>query len=195
MNYQNLEQLNTKLFFTPKDTATILNIKYFSAKVLCSRYTKQGIFVRLKKNFYILANKLNSLSKEELFQISNILQTPSYISLMTALSYYEITTQVQNNFIESISIKRSINFSIKNLFFNFSKINKKLYFDFNKKNNFFIATKEKAFIDAIYLYSFGKYKIDFDSLDLNKLDKEKITGIIKIYPQKTRSIIKKLCKI
>ena len=84
---------------------------------------------------------------------------------------------------------------LKNLYFNFSKINKNLYFDFIKKNDFFIATKEKAFVDAIYLYSFGKYKIDFFSLDLTKLDSKKLIEIMKLYPEKTRSIIKKLCKI
>ena len=60
-------------------------------------------------------------SQEDFFKISNILQVPSYISLMTALSYYEITTQVQREVIESVCVKRTLKKTIENTEFNFSK--------------------------------------------------------------------------
>ena len=42
----------------------------------------------------------------------------------------------------------------------------------------FIAIKEKALVDAMYLYSFGKYKIDFSALNLKVFDKRKLKEIL-----------------
>jgi hypothetical protein len=44
--------------------------------------------------------------------------------------------------------------------FKYSKIKKEFYFSFVKKDNFFIATPEKALVDALYFMVKGKYKLD-----------------------------------
>jgi len=195
MDYMRLRILNKRLYFKTEDLANVLGVKKSSSKVICNRYVKKGIILRLKKDFYILREKWDNLRIEEFFRLANFLQVPSYISFMTALSFYEITTQVQRNFFESASLKRSRTFKIEDTLFNFYKLKNEYYFGFDKVNNVFIATKEKAFVDSIYLYSFGKYKIDLASLDLAKLNKNRIKKILNIYPQKTREAIKKLCKI
>lgn len=83
----------------------------------------------------------------------------------------------------------------KEAVFNYVKVQARYYGDFVKTDGIFIATKEKAFVDAAYLYSFGKYKFDVDSLDMKKLDIKKLRSIIKIYPQKTKETVKRLCWI
>jgi predicted transcriptional regulator of viral defense system len=123
-----------------------------------------------------------------------MLQVPSYVSFMTALWVYGITTQVPRSFFESASLKRSRKFDIKGVVFNYYKLKKELYFEFTRRDNIFIATKEKAFLDTIYLYSFGKYKADLSSLDAGKLDKNKLRLLLKAFPRKTRLIAEKLCK-
>jgi len=195
MRYFDLEKLKNKLFFTVEDVAENFNIKIASSRVLCYRYVKKGIFIRLKKDFYILAYKWENLSWEDFFILSNYLQVPSYISFMTALSFYEVSTQIQRNFFESASLKRSLSFNVKGAIFNFYKLKRDYYFDFFKKENFFIATKEKAFVDSVYLYSLGRYKLDFSSLDLDKLDKKRIKNILRKFPQRTKDIVKEICKI
>ena len=190
-----LDKLENKLFFSVSELADILGIKEDSARVFASRYVKKGIFVRLKRDFYVLKQNLNMYNKEQLFKIANFLQVPSYISFMTALGYYGITTQVQRNFFESAALRRSISFEPAGLIFNYYRIKKVLYFDFIRVNDFFISTKEKAFVDAVYLWSFGKYTIDFDSLDLDKLDKERLNSVIQPYPEKTKRMVRKLCSI
>lgn len=194
MDYRQLQKLREKLYFTAQDVAGIAGIDSASSLVLCTRYTKKGIFVRLKKNFYVLEQVWENFSREDFFRISNFLQVPSYISFGTALSRYGVTTQLQQDFFESACLKRSRKFDIKGVAFNFYKLKKEYYFGFVRENNIFIATKEKAFVDSAYLYSFGKYKIDFSAIDLGKLDRGKIREIIKVFPGKTKSIIKKLCK-
>ena len=194
MNYSILQRLSGKLYFSVEDLVDILGIKPESAWVLCSRYARNGAFIRVKNNFYILAKDWEKFAREDFLRVSNFLQVPSYISFMTALSFYEITTQVPRDFFECASLKRSVKFDVRGVAFNFYKLKKEYYSGFVKKEQLFIATKEKAFIDSVYLYSFGKYKLDFNSLDLDKLDKENIKKVLKIYPEKTKAIAEKLCK-
>jgi len=194
MKYLNIRELKEKIYFTTNEIAEYLGIKKESARVLCSRYSKKGLIIRLKRDLYILREKWETLSIEEYFNIANMLQVPSYISLMTGLYYHQITTQVQRRFYESISLKRSIYFSIEQTEFHYHKINRKFYFGFFKKDKIFIAEKEKAFVDTLYLTSLGKYKFDVSSVDLRKLKKNKIEKILKIYPEKTNKIFIKIWK-
>ena len=193
--YKTLLKLREKRFFTVSDVAEVLKIKPESAWTLCSRYLKEGIFVRLKKNVYVLEQSWQGWGRDDFLKISNFLQVPSYVSFMTALSYYGLTTQVQRDFFENASLRRSRRFEVKGVVFNFYKLKKEFYFDFVKKGAIFIASKEKAFLDVAYLYSFGKYRIDFDSLSLDKLDKKRIKKIMKVFPEKTKAIVRKLCRI
>jgi len=195
MNYQKLRELNNKLYFTVNDVAKILNINVRSASVLCTRYIQKDLFIRIKYNFYILKEKWERISLKELFKIANYLQVPSYISFMTALSYYEITTQIQRDFIECACLRRTKTFTAQNMTFNYYKLKKECYSGFQNINGIFIAEKEKAFLDSLYLYSLGKYSFDISSLDLDKLNSNKIKTFLKNYPHKTEEVYKKLCRI
>ena len=195
MRYSELNKLRKKLFFTSFDLRDILGITLASAQVLCSRYVKKGFFVRLKRNFYVLDSVWENSSKEDMFKIANFLQVPSYVSFMSALSFYEVSTQVQRGFYENASLKRSASFDCRGIRFNFYKLKPEYYFGFEKTGDIFIARKEKAFVDAVYLYSFGKYKLDFDSLNLDVLDKRKLSEISGIFPEKTRNLVGRLCGI
>ena len=193
MNYQKLEKIN-KLYFTCQDVANTFGINPRSANVFCNRYVKNGYFVRLKRNFYTLNEKWKTLTEKDLYFLANLLQVPSYISLSTALSYYQITTQLQQNFIESIAINRTTKIEIGKQVFSYTKINRRLYFSFVKLDNFFIATKEKAFLDAVYLASFNKYELDFSAIDFAKLDKKIIKKLVKKYPLRTVTYLEKIWK-
>ncbi|MEW5758662.1 MAG: hypothetical protein AB1755_04230 [Candidatus Omnitrophota bacterium] len=195
MNYTKLLKLKEKLYFNVNDVSENLSINSASAKVLCCRYVKNGIFLRLKNNFYVFKDGWENYTTNKLLQVSNILQVPSYVSFMTALSIHNVTTQVQREFFENASLKRTTNFDIQGVVFNFYKLKKGLYFAFEKKNDIFMATKEKAFLDAIYLYSLGKYKIDLSSIDIGKLNIKEVKNIMRVFPNRTKNIIKKLCKI
>ncbi|HAJ32984.1 MAG TPA: hypothetical protein DCK79_06390 [Candidatus Atribacteria bacterium] len=190
MKYNDIKKIN-KLYFTYQDVAKILSISEDSARVLCSRYVKQKYLIRLKRNFYILKERWGSITPNQRFELANILQVPSYISLMTALSFYECTTQVQQKFIESISLYRTFTKGIEGIIFNYSKIKDDYYFGFSKKNNIFIASPEKAFIDSLYLNYLGKYNLDISSLDLEKIDKKSCEKILVKYPPKFKIYFKR----
>ena len=190
-----LQELSRKPYFTLGDVAQTFSLQTASARVLCSRYVRQGLLVRFKNNIYTTVWKWEGLTRQDLFKIANVLQVPSYISLMTALAYYDVTTQAQNNYQESVCLKRSVAYNVREAVFSYIKLQNRFYGDFIKKDGVFIATKEKAFLDAAYLFSFGKYKFDVDSLDMKKLELRKLKSLLSVYPNKTKETVKRLCGI
>jgi hypothetical protein len=169
-------------FFTTEAVARTLGISAASAAVLCSRYVKQDLLVRLKKGVYARKETLPNLGPEDLFRIANLLQVPSYISLTTALAYYGITTQVQRGFIESISVKRTIVFDKGGLHFGYTRIKPELYGGFTRERGAFVALPEKALLDASYLASLGRYGLDTSALGLEKLDKKRLFDMAQHFP-------------
>ncbi|MFH1394855.1 MAG: hypothetical protein ABIH09_01720 [Candidatus Omnitrophota bacterium] len=192
MNYAKLNHI-TKLYFGYEEIAKTLGTKLKSARVEANRYVKQGLLVRIKRNLYILNNRWVTLEIEEKFLLANVVQVPSYISLMTALSFYEITSLIQQGFIESIAIKRTKRLEIKNTVLTYTKIQHALYADFIKNKVFFIATPEKAFLDALYLMSLNRYFFDISSIDFNKLNQTKLKFLLKNFPKKTQELFKNEC--
>lgn len=191
MNLEIIQSID-KIFLTVEDIQRVLKISKKSALVTASRYVSAKLLIRLKREMYILPQRLKTLTENEYFEIANLLQTPSYISLTTALSYYNITTQQTPNFYESVALKRTREFEVLGKEFNFTLVKKDFYFGFVKKENFFIASPEKALADAIYLTAIGKYNADFDAIDFLKLDKDKITATINYSNKAVKNLWQKL---
>ena len=181
MAYQALFSID-KPYFTTEDVTQTLGISEGSAAVLCGRYVKQGLLVRLKKGLYVRKGNLRNLRQTDLFSIANFLQVPSYVSLTTALAYHGITTQLQRDFIESISIKRTVVFEGEGWHFRYTRIKPEFYGGFTKEEGAFVALPEKALLDALYLASLGRYSLDRSALDLDKLDKNRLLEMARPFP-------------
>lgn len=178
-------------WFGCDDIAKTLGISAASAKVTASRYARQGILLRVKNNMYMFREAWNAAGREDKFRLANMGQVPSYISLMTALDYYEITTQMQRNFFESVAVKRSKEINIDGSVFRYVKLAADLYSDFKKEKDFFIAAPEKALLDAFYMMSYGRYRLDLSSLDAAKLDRKEIKRLSRKFPLKTKNMLKR----
>ena len=193
MNILKLNKYENKIFST-NDIADILSISNESAKVTAHRYLKKGLLIRLKRDLYITTDKFNNLNENELFKLANLIQVPSYISLTTALSYYDVSTQQLQGIIESTAIKRTKSVQAGIIIFNFIKVKKNFYTGFIQKDNIFIATPEKALADSIYLSSMGRYNTDFDAIDFAKIDKALINKFLQQTNNKALTLWNKLCK-
>jgi predicted transcriptional regulator of viral defense system len=179
-----------KLYFGHEEVARALGITPASARVAAGRYVKQGLLVRVKRNMYMLRETWKNAGMEEKFQIANMGQVPSYISLMTALDYHGVTTQVQRDFFESIALQRTREIRVNNTTFNYTKISKILYFGFRKEKGFFIAIPEKALLDAFYLMSYGRYSLDLSAIDAYKLDQKQLAALSETFPLRTRNLLR-----
>jgi len=191
MDYKRLLEIE-KLYFSHEDVADLLAIKKESAAVLCARYVKKGLLTRLKRDLYARTETIAHLSITDMYRIANLLQVPSYVSLMTALSHYGVSTQVQRGFVESVSVKRTKAFDRGGISFRYVKVSPALYGSFVKEQGAFIASPEKALIDSIYLASMGRYTLDVASLDLSKLDRKKLVRLAANHPSKTQKFLERL---
>jgi len=191
MQIRDLRPLRDKLFFTSADVADAAGIKLSSAHVLCSRYVERGLFVRLKKDFYVLEENWRRLSEKDLFRLANHLQVPSYVSLGSALSFYGVSTQVRRNWVESVALKRSIRFEAADAAFHYFRLKETAYFGFVKTEGIFIAAKEKAFVDACHLNLYGGYGLDWDACDLSLLDRDEALLMAASFPGQTLQSVKK----
>jgi predicted transcriptional regulator of viral defense system len=176
------------------DIANLLSISKESAKVTATRYTRKGLLVRLKRDFYIPINKFDKFTEKDFFQAANIIQVPSYISLTSALSYYNISTQQFQNVYESIAVKRTKDVKVRNIEFIFNLVKKIFYTGFTLEDNFFIAKPEKALADIVYLTSLAKYSCDFTAINFKRLNKKKIDDYIQLTNKRTKLFWDRLCK-
>ena len=183
MNYLKLKNIK-KLYFGYEELARALNISIDSARVTASRYVNLGFLTRVKRNLYVLTDEWENFQDENFFQVANIIQTPSYVSLMSALCYYEISTQIQQKFVESIALNRTINLNTLGVEFSYFKIDKNMYFGFTRTEDYFIACPEKAFLDALYLKHLGNYDFDISSVNINKLSIGKMKKVLRKFPDR-----------
>jgi predicted transcriptional regulator of viral defense system len=153
------------------------------------RLEKKGLIQKLTNGKYSFL-----LNPPDDFLIANFTLQPSYISLESALSFYGIITGFPYQ-ITSISVKKSKNINIQQKEFQYSQIANKLYWGYEKKDDFLIADPEKALLDYIYLGLKGLRNLDFDEMELSGIDRQKLVIYTRRFDNKKMSkIIKKIIK-
>jgi len=193
MKLRALETIRS-LVFSTSQVAQALRITPPSARLSCHRYVKRGDILRLKRDVYILKSAWNQSDFRKRCEIANRLQVPSYVSFLSALAYYELTTQIPQSGIESAAMLRTKTYAAEGFEFCYLKLKPSLYFGFVKKDNFFIASPEKAFLDAIYLSWMGRYYLDRSALEAAKLNKKRTMALAKRFPRKVRNEAEALWK-
>ena len=120
---------------------------------LISEWKKKKWLLELKKGMYVIhreyyKNRLNP------YYIANLIYFPSYISMETALSFYNLIPEGVFS-ITSVSSKKTNHF--KNEFgdFSYASVKSSLFFGYRffqeGEQKYFFATKEKALLDFLYL--------------------------------------------
>lgn len=137
-----------------------------TAYKMLQRWEKNGLLKRITKGKYVVSDRnLNE------FEIANLLVSPSYVSLESALSFYGILSQFPY-VITSATTAKSRKLEVGNKDFEFSHISPVLFWGYGRANSALVATPEKAMIDAAYLASKGLRKIDPAEWDLTGTNKK-----------------------
>jgi predicted transcriptional regulator of viral defense system len=155
-------------------------------------WQNKGYIKKVIKGFYTFSDL--SLNENVLFEIANKIYKPSYISLESALSYYDLIPESTYG-VTSVSTRRTYKFTTSAAEFSYRTIRRDLYFGYfiqayNQKS-FKIAFPERAIIDYLYLNSHLKNEKDFESLRVNpgiffeKIDTKKLMDHLKIFSQKS----------
>lgn len=165
-----LEKLNSwqKPLFTPTDLAKVTNKSKAYLKVYLSRLKKKKVLREVERGKY-------SLSLHPYIIASNLI-FPSYISFLSAYAYYQLTTQLPRR-IQVVARRSKKSLPLDDYLVEFIKFPPARMFGFHKEKfmekEVFIAEKEKAIIDSLYLPQYcpldETQRALEEKLDLNKL--------------------------
>lgn len=155
-------------------------------------WQKKGYIKKLSNLFYIFSNK--TINENEKYFISNKLTEPSYVSMESALSIYDLIPETV--FLTTCITTRKtkmIQTSIGN--FQYRSIKENLFFGYKLVENsgviYKIAEPEKAILDFLYLRSDIRNDNDIFELRINReiyqeiIDREKLERYLKEFNSNT----------
>ncbi len=153
-----IQQLKEIPVFSLADVSQIVSGKQYAKKIL-RRLKKENEIKRIKKDVYTF--------HDDPLLISSFLVKPSYISSVSALSYYKLITQIPKDiFCFTTKNKKQFKYNTKIRFFH-----TEYFFGFENKNylgfKIPIATPEKAIIDSIGVVPFSVVEEAVESLNIN----------------------------
>jgi len=163
--------------FTSKDLSLLWEkTDAFFLKKKIYRYVKDGKLLKIRRGIY-------SIKKEyDKRELATKIMVPSYISLETVLEPLGIVPKDENKIIFVVS-RKNYELEYGGQKYLFHKINDVILNDqvgIENKNNYRIATPERAMLDLIYLHR--KYEFE----NLYGIDWNKINKILPIYAHKKR---------
>lgn len=167
-----LKEKNISLF-TLDDVSKFFNVSLPNLKKSLGRFINKGIVSRLAKNRYLFQLATEPPSQ---YKMANFIYQPSYISLETAMSLNGTIDQFPYS-ITSVTCRKSKEIVYKDLVFNFTHVNKDLFIDYQKQNDYLIASDQKAIFD--YFYLVFKNSRSKNNLGLINLDKNGIKKLIR----------------
>jgi predicted transcriptional regulator of viral defense system len=146
--------------FTLNDAEKILRKSRPYSILYLHRCMNKGFIGRVERGLYYLKQRYNE------YEIASHVVSPSYVSMVSALAYYGLTTQIPR-VVYVVSTKRHSKIrGVAGFDIVFKKIKKDMLFGYRKEadGNIFIAEPEKALID-IYYFS------DINDLDPSALER------------------------
>lgn len=167
-----LYKKNQSVFTTKEISLLFPDINYSNLKRRISYYAKADKIVRLRKGIY---------GKENFdpLELANKIYTPSYISFETVLKKEGIIFQESSGIFAASYLTREIQCAGLEIFYR--RIKDEILTNsrgLERKGAYFIASKERAFLDAVFVYK----DYYFDSLSV--LNWDTVFDLIKIYKSK-----------
>lgn len=160
------------------------NTVFSFKEILLSSEEKNPLLLKRRLNYYVKIGELYHIRRGlyakdknyNKFELATKIFTPSYISFETVLGKAGIIFQFYGKiFVASYQSKEIV---CDNQLYGFKKIKDSILTDSSgveRKENYFIASPERALLDIIYLYK----NYHFDSL--SALDWNKVYDILPIY--------------
>jgi predicted transcriptional regulator of viral defense system len=130
----------------------------------------QGYIKPLAGGYYILANR--EMDEVVLFMVANKIYEPSYVSLESALAYYEIIPETVLG-VTSISSRKTKQYESAWGVFSYRSVKPQYMIGYQVIENnpgykFKIASLEKALLDYLYLHADIQSIADFEGLRWNR---------------------------
>lgn len=180
MNFQQVRQqlkLHNLEVFTTQEFINIFGVRRDVAAVKLTRYKQAGYLISPRRSVYYLANEV-----EDKYKIANKIYCPSYVSLDSALSKYDLIPETVYT-ITSITTKATREFTDDQTIYRYYRIKKEAFTGYHKEGDTLWADPEKAVVDYLYFVAQGKRKLN-DRLNIEKIDKSKVISYAKFFNNK-----------
>jgi len=159
--------------FTLKELSVLFpEVSYKNLKRRASYFIKRGKIKRLRQGVY-------AKEKFEILEAANKVYTPSYISLETVFEKEGVVFQKYKTVFAVSYLTRRIKINGREIFYR--KIKDEILLNsagVEKTKGYFIASCERAFLDAVFLYK------DYHFDNLEPINWEKARDLTKIYSNK-----------
>jgi predicted transcriptional regulator of viral defense system len=191
---EKLLRLNLPVF-TLREALRLLDLDYNTGRMQISRWVKMQYLVRLKNGLYVLKGPLDRGEISE-YYIANRLYSPSYVSLESCLSYYNLIPEITFS-VTSISSKPTRKFLVEQTSYIFRSVQPRFFTGYviekQKGLSIRIAEREKAVVDYLYFTIIEKMS-PLERLSLKGLSRKKMrTYASLVKEEKLNLLIKKLC--
>lgn len=130
------------------------------------RLQKKGIVARVVKGKYFF-----TFNPPDDFLLANFLYQPSYVSLESALSFNGIITGFPYT-ITSVTPRKTKAYSVSGKDYGYTHLSPKWFFGYEKKEDFLMASPEKAVLDYLYLAFKGLRSPQTDEFDFSVINRE-----------------------
>jgi len=159
-----------------------------ASKIIGKSKHYTSVFLSRNKNLMHAERGIYYLSGALEYEIASKLVFPSYVSLISALRFHNLTEQMPN-IIYILSYKRHRSLKDLNGYgVEFRKIKREMMYGYAKFDNVFVAYPEKAVIDMLYLGDFIEYAEEL--IESGKFDLKRLILYAKL--AKNKSIINKI---
>jgi predicted transcriptional regulator of viral defense system len=133
-------------------------------------WQNQGLINPLAGGYYILADQ--TINENYLFRVANQIYQPSYISLESALAYYEIIPETVLG-VTSISSRKTRHFETDWGVFSYRSVKPEYMIGYRVREitpgcRYIIASLEKTVLDYLYLHAEIHSITDFEELRWNR---------------------------
>lgn len=142
--------------FTLQEIALLFpDIPYVNLKKRMSYFSKSGAIKKLSRGVY-------AKDKFDILELANKLYTPSYVSLETVLQKAGVTFQYYESIFSVSYVSRAVEIDGRTIVY--KRMKKDVFLNkqgIEEQGNVSIASPERAFLDAVYLYK----NYHFDNLE------------------------------
>lgn len=156
-------------------------------------WTQKGYLKQIAGEYYVLAER--TIDEAFLYMAANLIYEPSYVSLESALAYYQVIPETVLG-VTSISSRRTKAFASDWGIFQYRSIKRNLMFGYDvveidQHKKYKMAKLEKSILDYLYLNPGLNQVVDFEGLRWNKdqlisgIDKEIFKTYLEIFNKST----------
>jgi len=181
-NAQRLKILNStgKTVFTLKNFQDLWGSNPKSTKIIAKRMVDNKLITRIERGYFSLDEEFN------IYELANLVISPSYVSLDSALFYHGISFQAKQT-VTSVSL---LNYERKaaGRVFRYYAMKGSLFFNLegiHYKDNLAIASPERAILDCLYF----NFLPNIDNSD--KANLGQLKALSNFYPKTVQMKIRK----